>query len=95
MVPFPVRAPSFFTLYYTRAERSLFRWALDRGCRAVFGILGQKAASLPKAERGCRVGRVHFKRIELHYLKSSLATGLRNLSKTGLRPVVRRGLRLV
>ena len=31
VLPFPNHAPSFFSMRYTRAPKSLFRWALERG----------------------------------------------------------------
>ena len=52
MVPFPVKVVSFCTLYYTRAERSLFRWALCRGRRAAFGRMSASLSATVFFEAG-------------------------------------------
>ena len=52
VLAFPVRPATFFTYYYTRAERSLFRWALCRGRRAVFGRMSASLSATVFLEAG-------------------------------------------
>ena len=52
LLPFPNLTPSFFSMRYTRAPKSLFRWALERGRRVVFGRLASGVSHAVFFEEG-------------------------------------------